>query len=109
MADEFQGLIANDTWRLIPRPPGANIVMGKWVFNHKYHSGVTLSHHKAHWVVRGFSQRHDIDYDEAFSSIAKPATIRTVLSITMSREWLTHQLDMKNAFLHNHLLETVYC
>jgi hypothetical protein len=29
MADEFQALIDNDTWRLVPRPPGANVVTGK--------------------------------------------------------------------------------
>ena len=29
MADEYQALIDNDTWRLVPRPPGANVVTGK--------------------------------------------------------------------------------
>jgi len=90
MADEFQALLANDTWRLVPRPLGANIVTGKWIFKHKYHSDGTLARHKAHWVVRGFSQRHDIDYDETFSPVVKPATIRTVLSIAVSRDWPIH-------------------
>src|SRR5438128_1574367 len=35
--------------------------------------------------------------------------IRVVLSITASRTWPIHQLDVKNAFLHSHLDETVYC
>jgi hypothetical protein len=85
MADEFQALIDNDTWRLIPRPPGANVVSGKWIFKHKYHSNGTLALHKARWVVRGFSQQHGIDYDETFSPVVKPATIRAVLSIVDSR------------------------
>jgi hypothetical protein len=37
------------------------------------------------------------------------ATIRTVLSIASSRSWPIHQLDVKNAFLHGTLDETVYC
>jgi hypothetical protein len=29
MADEYKALVDNNTWRLVPRPPGANIVTGK--------------------------------------------------------------------------------
>ncbi|WVZ51872.1 hypothetical protein U9M48_002973 [Paspalum notatum var. saurae] len=102
-------LIDNNTWRLVPRPPGANVVTGKWIFKHKFHSDGTHARHKARWVVRGFSQQHGIDYDETFSPVVKPATIRVVLSIAVSRDWPIHQLDVKNAFLHGHLEETVYC
>jgi hypothetical protein len=35
--------------------------------------------------------------------------VHTVLSLTLSRDWLIHQLDVKNAFLHGTLTETVYC
>ncbi|GJX49284.1 ribonuclease H-like domain-containing protein [Tanacetum coccineum] len=38
----------------------------------------------------------------------KPATIRTVLSLALSRHWPAHQLNVKNAFLHGSLSETVY-
>jgi len=109
LAEEYKALIDNGTWRLVPRPPGANVVIGKWIFKHKYHSDGTLTRHKARWVVRGFSQRHGIDYDETFSPVVKPATIWAVLSIAASRAWPIHQLDVKNAFLHGHLEETVYC
>jgi len=83
-------------------------VTGKWIFKHKFHSDGSLARHKARWVVHGFSQRHGIDYDETFSPVVKPATIRVVLSLAASRSWPIHQLDVKNAFLHGHLAETVY-
>ena len=60
-------------------------------------------------VVRSFSQQHGIDYDETFSHVVKLATIRTVLSLAASRHWPIRQLDVKNAYQHGHLDETVYC
>jgi hypothetical protein len=50
-----------------------------------------------------------VDYDETFSPVIKPATIRTVLTLAVSRGWPVHQLDVKKAFLHGTLSETVYC
>ncbi|GJT18140.1 ribonuclease H-like domain-containing protein [Tanacetum coccineum] len=40
--------------------------------------------------------------------VVKPATIRTVFSLALTRHWLVHQLDVKNTFLNGDLLETVY-
>jgi hypothetical protein len=47
MEDKYKALIDNDTWRLVPRPPGANIVTGTWMFKHKLHSNGSLTRHKA--------------------------------------------------------------
>lgn len=109
MKDEYDALLHNQTWSLIPRPSGANVVSGKWVFRHKFNSDGSLSHYKAHWVCHGDSQQPGIDFDETFSLVVKPSTIRAVLSIAVSSDWPIHQLDVKNAFLHGSLTETVYC
>jgi len=50
-----------------------------------------------------------VDFDETFNPVVKPATVRTVLSLALSRGWPVHQLDVKNASLHGTLSETVYC
>jgi len=109
MQAEFDALLANDTWTLVPRPPGVNVVTGKWVFRQKFLSDGSLDRYKARWVLRGFTQRPGIDYDETFSPVIKPATVRVVLTLALSRSWPIHQLDVKNAFLHGTLTETVYC
>ncbi|GJT40618.1 ribonuclease H-like domain-containing protein [Tanacetum coccineum] len=49
-----------------------------------------------------------VDVDDIFSPVVKPDTIRTVLSLATFRHWSVHQLDVKNAFLHVNLSETVY-
>jgi hypothetical protein len=109
MEEEYAALLANQTWDLVPRPSGCNVVTGKWIWTHKRRADGTLERYKARWVLRGFTQWPGVDYDETFSPVVKPATVRTVLSLALSRSWLVHQLDVKNAFLHGTLLEIVYC
>jgi hypothetical protein len=107
MQAEYHALVANKMWSLVPRPSTTNLVSGKWVFKHKFHSDDTLSRYKAHWVACGYSQQPSNDYDETFSLVAKPAMIQTVLSITTSHSWSIRQHDVRNAFLNGALDEIV--
>ncbi|XP_055824394.1 uncharacterized mitochondrial protein AtMg00810-like [Solanum dulcamara] len=49
-----------------------------------------------------------MDCGETFSSVIKPATIRTVLSLGLSKALSIYQLDIKNAFLDGEFKGTVY-
>ena len=40
MEEEHAALLKNHTWDLVPRSPRANMVSGKWIFKHKFHSHV---------------------------------------------------------------------
>jgi hypothetical protein len=57
----------------------------------------------------GEDDANGVDYDETFSPVVKFATVCAVLSLTLSRNWVIHQLNVKNAFLHGTLTKTVYC
>jgi hypothetical protein len=110
MEEVYEVLISNGTWELVPQPQGSNIVTDKWFFTHKLRADGTLYRYEACWVLRGFTHRPRVDYDETFSPIVKSATVRTVLATAVSRDWTIQQLDVKNAFLHDTLYETVfYC
>lgn len=108
MKEEFNALISNGTWVLVPRPPDANVVNCIWLFKQKYNAYGSLAHYKARLVANGRSQRPGLDCDKTFSPVVKSATIRTVLSLAISHHWPVHPLDVNNAFLHGHLQETVY-
>ncbi|GJX51141.1 ribonuclease H-like domain-containing protein [Tanacetum coccineum] len=108
MYDKYNALVKNGTWILVPRSSDVNLVRSMWLFKHKFHADGTLSRYKARLVANGSNQQHGVDFDETFSPVVKPATIRTVLSLAVSRQWPIHQLDVKNAFLNGDLSETVY-
>ncbi|GKV11763.1 hypothetical protein SLEP1_g22986 [Rubroshorea leprosula] len=108
MAEEFSALLRNNTWSLVPCPPDANVVGSKWVYRIKQKVDGSVERLKARLVAQGYTQQPGIDYDETFSPVVKPITIRVVLSLAVMRSWPIHQLDVKNAFLNGTLSETVY-
>ena len=85
MEEEYTALLTNQTWDLVPRPSGGNVVTGKWIWTHNCRADGSLERYKARWVLRGFTQRPGVDYDKAFSPVVKHATVRTVLSLALPR------------------------
>ncbi|XP_050897641.1 uncharacterized mitochondrial protein AtMg00810-like [Lathyrus oleraceus] len=108
MQSEFDALIQNKTWDLVPHPCDANLIRCMWIFRHKKNSAGSFEHYKARLVGDGRSQVAGVDYDETFSPVVKPATTRTMLTIALSKSWPIHQLGVHNAFLHGDLHDTVY-
>ena len=108
MDAEYDALIENKTWEIVPRPPGANVIRSMWIFAHKNNADGSFERLKARLVGDGKTQQVGVDCGETFSPVVKPTTMRTILSLAISKNWAINQLDVKNAFLHGALNETIY-
>jgi histone deacetylase 1/2 len=108
MEDEYSALQKNQTWRLVPPRRGVNIIDCKWVFKIKRKPDGSIDRYKARLVAKGFKQRYGLDYEDTFSPVVKPTTIRLLLSMALTHGWHIRQLDIQNAFLHGVLEEEVF-
>jgi hypothetical protein len=47
MEEEYDALITNNTWDVVPHSIGSNVIIDKWIFKHKFNSDGTLESYKA--------------------------------------------------------------
>ena len=108
MEEEIQMIEKNNTWELVNRPHGKDIIGVKWVYKTKLNPDGTIQKHKARLVAKGYSQQPGIDYNETFAPVAHLDTIRALIALASQKGWSIHQLDVKSAFLNGVLEEEIY-
>jgi len=108
MRDEMKSLHENDTYELVKLPKGLRALKNKWVFKIKNEDHSFKPRFKARLVVKGFSQRKGVDFEEIFSPFVKMSSIRAVLGLTTSLDLEIEQMDVKTTFLHGDLDKEIY-
>ena len=108
MIEEYQSIMKNDVWDVVPRLEGKSVVNSKWIYKIKHATYGSIEKYKARFVARGFSQKVGIYYEETFTPVAKYTSIRSVLAFAAVMKWKIHQMDVKTAFLNGVVEEEVY-
>jgi hypothetical protein len=108
MQEEYDSLMTNNTWTLVPLPSGRKPVSCKWVFKIKQGANGEVECYKARLVARGFTQTYKVDYNETFAPVAKFTSIRCILALAALEDMEIHQMDVKTAFLNGELEKEIY-
>ena len=81
MIEEYQSIMKNHVWDVVPRLEGKSFVTSKWIYKIKHPANGNIEKYKERFVTRGFSQKEGIYYEENFAPIARYAFIRLVLAL----------------------------
>ena len=84
MKEELDALSKNHTWDLVTLPPGKSVVSCKWIYKIKTRSDGSIEHYKSRLVVKDFTQKYGIDYEETFALFARISSVHTLLAVTVT-------------------------
>jgi hypothetical protein len=100
MTEEYQSIIKNYVWEIVPKPKNKDVVSSKWIFKIKHVANGSIEKYKARFVARGFSQKEGIDYEETFAPVDRYTSIRTIIALAANMKWKLHQMDVKTTFIN---------
>ncbi|KAK1432653.1 hypothetical protein QVD17_09551 [Tagetes erecta] len=108
MDSELESIEKNRVWVLTDAPWNQTPIGLKWLYKIKRDAKGKITRHKARLVAKGYVQQLGIDFEDTFAPVARMETIRLILALAGKMGWLVYHLDVKTAFLHGDLKETVY-
>ncbi|GKG06679.1 zinc finger, CCHC-type containing protein, partial [Tanacetum coccineum] len=106
--DEMDSIMGNNTWVLTDLPSGCRPLGCKWIFKRKLKVDGTVEKFKARLVIQGFKQKLRIDYFDTYAPVARISTIRLLIAMASIHNMISHQMDVKKAFLNGELEKEVY-
>lgn len=86
MKQEYEALLNNKTWDLVRLPKNRQVVGYKWVFRIKENADGTINRFKARLVAKGFHHVACCDFNETFSLVIKPITIRLIITLALTNK-----------------------
>ncbi|GJZ71753.1 retrotransposon protein, putative, ty1-copia subclass [Tanacetum coccineum] len=104
----MQSMKDNQVWVLIDLPPNGQTIWSKWLFKKKTDMDGNVHTFKARLVAKGYTQSYGVDYEETFSPVADIRAIRILLAIVAFYDYEIWKIDVKTAFLDNHLSKDIY-
>ncbi|KAL0297792.1 UNVERIFIED_CONTAM: Retrovirus-related Pol polyprotein from transposon TNT 1-94 [Sesamum radiatum] len=90
----------------------SDIDLDKWLEAIKFEMNSMFSNQvttfKARLVVKGYTQRPGVDFEETYSLIAMAKSIRVLLAIAVWYDYEIWQIDVKMAFLNGFVEEEIF-
>lgn len=103
----MKSLQDNHTFKLVKLPKSKRVIKNHWVYRLKQDVNAPIPKYNARLVVKGFSQKKRVEFDEIFAPVVKILSIRVVLALLASLDLEIEQMDVKTTFLHDNLEEEI--
>jgi hypothetical protein len=81
MVEEYDSIVKNSAWEIVPRLVNKSVVGSRWIYKVKKVVDGSVEKYKARFVAWGFSHIEGIYYDETFAPVARYSSIRSIFSL----------------------------
>ena len=99
---EHDSILENNTFALVERKPGMNVIPCRYVFR------VKNGEPKVRIVAKGFRQVHGVDFGDTYAPVVSLTAVRCFLATTAHFDLECDQMDVVTAFLNGDLKEDIY-
>nr|GEU90477.1 ribonuclease H-like domain-containing protein [Tanacetum cinerariifolium] len=109
MVDEYNALILNRTWALMPRPANVNIVRSMWLFKHKFNADGSLSSAVLHYFIHCNPCKTPVDTESKLGSdgypVSDPTLFRSLAGflqyLTFTRPDISYVVKQLCLYMHD--------
>ncbi|CAI7823404.1 unnamed protein product, partial [Closterium sp. NIES-54] len=111
MREELESHKVNESFELVDPacvPPGMEVLRCQWVWKYKHKGDGSIERPKSRLVAMGHTQTRGVHYDQVFTPVGKPTTLRGSLGMAASSGFHIHHMDVTTAYLHGVLKEELY-
>lgn len=105
--DEYDALIRNNIWDLVPYLKDIKVIDNNWLFRIKELVNGSLEKLKSRLVANGYLQVVGYDFLKKFSPMVKHATVKVFISISLCNKWVLQKLDISNMLFNGTLHQEV--
>jgi len=85
MKEDMDSIEKNSTWELVYFPKHRKVVGYKWVYKIKKNSDRSIKRYKARLIVKGFTHKYGLDYEDTFALVARQEIVQMLLSLAVHK------------------------
>ncbi|CAI7836100.1 unnamed protein product [Closterium sp. NIES-53] len=111
MREELDSHKVNESFELVDTacvPPGMEVLRCQWVWKYKHKDDGSIERPKSRLVAMGNTQTRGVHYDQVFTPVGKPTTLRGSLGMAASSGSHIYYMDVTTAYLHGVLKEELH-
>ncbi|CAI7924087.1 unnamed protein product [Closterium sp. NIES-54] len=111
MRKELESHKVNESFEMVDPacvPPGMEVLRCQWVWKYKHKADGSIERPKSRLVAMENTQIRGVYYDQVFTPVGKPTTLRGSLGMAVSSRFHIHHMDVTTAYLHGVLKEELY-
>ena len=91
MVEEYDSIVRNNAWEIVPRPKGKSVVGSRWIYKVKQAADGSVEKYKARFFSQCFSQIEGIDYEKPLH--LSQGIFHTEHPCSLSADGLAHSSD----------------